>query len=109
MPASFVAMAGGTLEHAQLAVSLGHLVTLALQGRPCAILSSNAKLRIEAIDVATYPDLAVVCHARERSPVDPMTLINPTVLVEVTSPTSEGYDCGEKFEHYRRIPSLPLM
>ena len=55
---------------------------------------------------ATYPDAAVICDARERSPVDSNAITTPRVLVEVTSPSTEAYDRGEKAEHYRRIESL---
>jgi Uma2 family endonuclease len=103
---SVFARAGGTPEHDALASNIVRLLGNALGGRPCAVHGSDLKIRIEAVDTATYADAAIVCDARDRSPVDPNAVTNPRVLVEVTSPSSEAYDRGEKAEHYRRIPSL---
>ncbi|GAB4205364.1 MAG: hypothetical protein OHK0013_21160 [Sandaracinaceae bacterium] len=78
----------------------------ALAGKPCVVLSSGARVRIRAADRATYPDVSVACGKLEHDPDDPLSLVNPTVLVEVTSPSSERHDRTEKFSDYRRIPSL---
>ncbi|MCA9685323.1 MAG: Uma2 family endonuclease, partial [Myxococcales bacterium] len=100
------AMAGGTPEHAALAMAVGAELTLALRGRPCRVFSSDLRVRIEATDLSTYPDITVVCGALERSAVDPQAVVNPTLIVEVLSDSTEAYDRGEKFSHYRRLPSL---
>ena len=77
-----------------------------LRGRPCAVYTSDARVRVEATGLDTYPDVTVVCGGEQRDPGDPLALTNPVVLVEITSPSSEAYDRGEKFEHYKRIPTL---
>jgi Uma2 family endonuclease len=56
--------------------------------------------------LGTDPDVSVVCGPREHDPEDANTVVNPTLVVEVTSRSTEEYDRGEKFDHYRRIPSL---
>jgi Uma2 family endonuclease len=63
-------------------------------------------IRVLATNLATYPDLSVVCGRIERDPEDANVVINPIVLIEVLSDSTEAYDRGEKFAHYRRIPSL---
>ncbi|MFO7567536.1 MAG: Uma2 family endonuclease [Enhygromyxa sp.] len=59
-----------------------------------------------ATDMSTYPDVSVVCGALETSEVDRNAATNPVLIVEVLSDTTEAYDRGEKFAHYRRLPSL---
>lgn len=100
------AMAGGTTEHGRLAMSLGRLLGNALDGRRCVTFSSDVRVRISATGRSTYPDLSVVCGGLERAPDDPDAITNPTVIVEVLSDSTEGSDRGDKFAHYRRLPSL---
>lgn len=100
------AMAGGTPEHARLKAALSLALGAALRGKPCAVYSSDLRVRIEATDRSTYPDVTVVCGALKTSAVDNDAVINPTLLVEVTSESTEANDRGEKFGHYREIPSL---
>lgn len=100
------AMTGGTLEHSRLAMQIGRLLGNALEGGPCRVLSADTRVRIEAVDVDVYPDLSVVCGAPETSAADDHALLNPTLVVEVLSPSTEAYDRGLKASHYRRIPSL---
>ncbi|AUX20072.1 hypothetical protein SOCEGT47_005350 [Sorangium cellulosum] len=100
------AMAGGTPEHARLCMSVGAELRAHLRGRPCAVYSSDLRVRVQATGLSTYPDVSVVCGKLERDPDDKDAALNPIVLVEVLSDSSEAYDRGEKFAHYRRIPSL---
>lgn len=100
------AMAGGSPEHAWLAGSLARLLGNAVEGQPCAVFSSDLRVRVLATNRATYPDLSVVCGHRETAPDDDDAIVNPTVLVEVLSDSTEADDRGEKFAHYRRLPSL---
>lgn len=100
------AMTGGTLEHSRLAMEVGHLLRGALEGRPCRVLSSDARVRIEAVDVDTYPDLSVVCGPAKTAAADDHALLNPTLIVEVLSPSTEAYDRGLKAFYYRQIPAL---
>lgn len=100
------AMAGGTLEHARLQVAISRVLGNALVGRPCVVFSSDARVRSRATNIATYPDVTVVCGKIETDPEDAEAVINPTLIVEVLSPTTEAYDRGLKAERYRQIPSL---
>lgn len=99
------AMAGGTLEHSRLAMAIGHQLMSALEGRPCRVLTSDARVRIEAVDAEVYPDLSVVCGPLELGS-DPHALLNPILVVEVLSKSTEAYDRGLKSSYYRQIPSL---
>ena len=100
------AMAGGTPEHAALAMAVGSSLSEQLQGRRCRVYSSDARVRVVATGLDTYPDISVVCGAEERDTDDPLALVNSVVLAEVTSPGTEEYDRGEKLSHYQRIPTL---
>ncbi|UJR86512.1 Uma2 family endonuclease [Sandaracinus amylolyticus] len=100
------AMAGGTPEHGRIQVALAAEIRRALGRRPCVVLSSDVRVRIDASDRTTYPDLSVVCGKREVSAIDPHAITNPVVIVEVLSESSERADRGEKFAHYRRLSSL---
>jgi Uma2 family endonuclease len=99
-------MAGGTPEHAGLAASVVGELRQALRGRPCRVFSADLRVKVQATGLATYPDASVVCNKLETAHDDPQAVVNPVVLVEVLSDSSEAYDRGEKFAHYRRIPSL---
>lgn len=100
------AMAGGTSEHGRLAMNAGGLLLQLLRGKPRVVLSSDVRIRIEATGRSTYPDLSVVCGRREHAKDDPDAITNPTLIVEVLSDSTEKSDRGDKFAHYRRLPSL---
>ena len=100
------AMAGGTLEHSALSASVIALLTLGLRGKPCRVFTSDARVRVQATGLGTYPDASVACGRIEHDADDPNGLANPLVLVEVLSDSTEDWDRGGKFAHYRRIPSL---
>ncbi len=100
------AMAGGTPEHAALAMAFGASLMRALDGRPCRVFSSDLRVRIRETNLSTYPDLTVVGHALELDEEDPQAVLNPAVIVEILSETTAAYDRGPKAAHYRRIPSL---
>lgn len=99
------AMAGGTPAHADLAASILRLLGNTLLGR-CRVSSSDLKVRIEATALTTFPDATVVCGERQLSSLDRHAVVNPSVLVEITSPSSEDYDRGEKLSQYKQLKSL---
>jgi Uma2 family endonuclease len=101
-----LAMAGGSPEHARLAGRLARLLGNAIEGRPCAVFSSDLRVRIAETNRATYPDLTVICGRRETAVDDDDAIVNPTIVVEVLSDSTEADDRGEKFAHYRRLASL---
>lgn len=102
------AMAGGTLTHASLSARLIRLLDAALAGR-CRVMTSDAKVRVEASDLTAFPDASVVCGEVRTSPIDAHALVNPTLLVEVTSRSTEAYDRGEKLAHYQSLSSLQAV
>lgn len=100
-----VAMAGGSPRHNGLAINLGTALRTRLRGR-CHVLSSDQRVHVESTGLYTYPDVVVVCGAPRFHPRDKDTLLNPTLLVEVLSPSTEAYDRGAKAAHYRSVSSL---
>jgi Uma2 family endonuclease len=100
------AMAGGTPEHARLITEVAFSLRGLVDPTKCRIFVSELKVRVEATGLATYPDVAIVCGEVECDKEDGNAVINPKVLVEVLSPSTEAYDRGEKWAHYRRIPTL---
>ncbi len=100
------ATAGGTQEHSFLAGAVFSELRVALRGRPCRPLNSDMRVRSEASGNAYYADVVVVCGPGVPHPDDKHTVTNPTVLVEVLSPSTAAYDRGEKFEDYQTLPSL---
>ena len=100
------AMTGGTPEHARLQATLARVLGNALLDGPCEVYSSDLRVRSRTTEMATYADLTVVCGELDTDPDDANAVTNPTLLVEVLSPSTEAYDRGQKAAHYRQIPSL---
>jgi Uma2 family endonuclease len=100
------AMAGGSPEHAAIAVNVSTLLSVGLRGRRCRVHSSDLRIRVQDTGLETYPDVSVVCGTAEVDAEDRNVITNPVVVVEVTSRSTEEYDRGEKLEHYKRISSL---
>ena len=101
-----VAMAGGTIAHARLISRMTSALDHALEGKRCIVLPSDMRVRIRAADRSTYPDLFVVCGQPEQDPDDDHAVVNPTVIVEILSDSTEDSDRTETFAAYRRLPSL---
>ncbi len=101
-----LAMAGGTPAHSLIAANLIREIGNALRGSACRTYTNDLRIAAPAGEMYTYPDLSVVCGEPQFDPADADTLINPTLLVEVLSPSTESWDRGGKFAYYRRIPSL---
>ena len=100
------AMAGGTREHAAFCANITSSLSAQLRGRGCQVHSSDLRIRVMETGLATYPDVTVVCKHAELDPDDRNTITNPTLVVEVLSPSTAAYDRGEKLDHYKKIPSL---
>jgi len=101
-----VAMAGASRWHNLIVLNVGAELRAQLKQRPCEVYSNDQRVQILATGLYTYPDVVVSC-AEPRFEDDEMdTLLNPTVIVEVLSSSTEGYDRGTKFEHYRTLESL---
>jgi len=97
------ALAGGTLDHSTICVNLVSLLHQLLQGTLCRVYNSDARVRLSPTRYV-YPDLTISCDAHDRGATDVLTA--PRVVSEVLSPSTEGYDRGEKFAHYRECPSV---
>jgi Uma2 family endonuclease len=102
------AMAGGSPDHGAVAANIIALLSNQLRSRPCRVFTSDVRIRVRATGLATYPDVSVVGGTQETDPEDfkHSTVINPCLLVEVLSPSTEDYDRGEKLAHYKQIASL---
>ena len=99
------AMAGGSPDHAALAARL--IRALGAQLRPgCQVFTSDLRVRIPGTGLTTYPDVSVVCGRTLRAAEDPLAVVNPVLLAEVTSDSTEDYDRGEKLRHYKDLPSV---
>ncbi len=101
-------MAGGSPEHAAIIGNVTTLLNVQLRGQRCRVHSTELRVRVKATGLGTYPDITVICGRLECDPDDRTghTAINPRVVVEVLSPSTEEYDRGEKLSHYQTIPSL---
>ena len=101
------AMAGGSEEHSALCAQVLRLLGNAIGEQPCRVHTSDLRIYVESVGLATFPDGSVICGPLIQHPPSPnATALNPAVLVEVTSDSSEAYDTGFKLEAYQTIPSL---
>jgi Uma2 family endonuclease len=100
------AMAGGTPEHAALSAAIVVLLGANLKGKPCRPYSADLRIRVLATGFATYADASVICGEPMRDPSSSTHVTNPSVIVEVLSPSTEDYDRGDKRDQYSRIEAL---
>jgi Uma2 family endonuclease len=100
------AMAGASREHNVIAGNLFRKIGNQLEGRPCESYINDMRVLIERTGLYTYPDVVVVCGEAQFEDDELDTLLNPTMIAEVLSPTTESYDRGKKFGHYRQLSSL---
>jgi len=100
------AMAGGSPMHSLIAANLIGEFRNKLKGGPCKAYTGDLRLKVEATGLLTYPDVSVVCGPLQFASGTDDTVVNPTLLIEVLSDSTEAYDRGEKFQHYRQMPSL---
>ena len=99
-------MAGGTPQHSLVRTNVVCELSTALKGYPCTTYDSDLRVLVEVTGLYTYPDASVFCDELQYEAGRNDVVVNPTLLVEVFSPSSEAYDRGKKFGHYRQIPSL---
>src|SRR5258707_10979191 len=100
------AMAGGTIPHAHVIANVTIALGQGLRGGPCFVLSSDARLRVSPEGLYTYPDVMVVCGEVKYADNQKDTLLNPKLIVEVLSKSTEANDRGFKFAQYRKLESL---
>ena len=100
------AMSGASWEHNLIKENLAGETRNQLKGGPCLVVSSDQRVKISATGLYAYPDLVVVCDEPRLEDEFLDTLLNPRVIVEVLSDSTEKYDRGTKFAHYRQLPSV---
>lgn len=101
------AMSGASVSHNAICWNLAVRLDPHLKGSGCRGFVNDMRVAIEATSLFTYPDLVVVCgEPRFLDAGQPDTLVNPALVVEVLSASTEDYDRGRKFAHYRTLPSL---
>ena len=100
------AMSGVSRRHDRIVVPLTILIGQHLKGKRCETFSANMRVLATPSGLYTYPDLSVACDEPQFADAQVDTLTNPTLLVEVLSPSTENYDRGKKAKLYRAIPSL---
>jgi Uma2 family endonuclease len=100
------AMSGATYAHNVVCMNVATALKRKLKGKPCQPLGSDMRVYIPANSLFTYPDLSVICGKPQFLNDDERNLLNPTLIIEVLSPSTRSYDRGDKFKVYRDIPTL---
>jgi Uma2 family endonuclease len=101
-----IAMAGGSPEHADVVLNIGSELRARLRPRGCRVFVNDVRAKIASLAGYVYPDAMAVCGTAMFLNTKPRTLLNPNLIIEVLSDTTESYDRGEKFEAYQAIESL---
>jgi Uma2 family endonuclease len=100
------AMAGGSARHNRIAGNTYASLHGQVRDRPCTAYTSDMRVRIPQTGLYTYPNITIVCGHEQFEDEHEDILTNPILLIEVLSPSTENYDRGKKFQHYRNILSL---
>ncbi len=100
-----IGMAGASLEHNVIVANIVAELRAALRDGPCVALPSDMKVLVQATGHYYYPDASVVCGPPQFADDERDAIVNPTIVVEVLSESTERRDRGEKFHDYRSIPS----
>jgi Uma2 family endonuclease len=101
-----VAMSGASRAHNLISVNMTRELSTSLRDRDCETYASEMRLWIPKTRLYTYPDIVVVCGEPQFIDNQFDTLLNPVVVVEILSDSTESYDRGRKFEQYRRVETL---
>ena len=100
------AMSGASREHNLITMNISNRLYIQFIERACEVYASDMRVKVSPTGAYTYPDVVVVCDEPRFEDTSFDSLLNPTVLVEVLSPSTEAYDRGEKFAYYRQLDSL---
>jgi Uma2 family endonuclease len=103
-----VAMAGGTPQHSLIIMNVGGELRQRLKGSSCRVYDSNLRVRVPGTSMYTYPDVTVICGEPRFDQQDPRntTVVNPSVVIEVSSSSTAEYDRRDKFRQYLQLESL---
>lgn len=99
-------MPGGNDKHSLLKVNVVTALRVALRSKPCTLYNSDLKIKLPKPKLYTYPDASVVVGESSLESSKNDSLLNPRVIVEVLSKSTESYDRGDKFEHYQTVESF---
>lgn len=99
-------MPGASRKHNLVAANILANLHFQLRKQPCEVYPSDMRVKVEATQLITYPDISVICGEPRFDDSHKDTLLNPTLLIEVLSPSTAAYDRGDKSENYRQLPSL---
>ncbi|NJL27775.1 MAG: Uma2 family endonuclease [Thermoanaerobaculia bacterium] len=100
------AMAGTSRWHNLISVNVAARLHAQLSGRPCEVYSADMRVKVAPTGLYAYPDVVLACSDPTFEDSSADTLLNPTIIFEILSPSTEAFDRGEKFSHYRRLGSL---
>ena len=100
------AMAGAGARHNVIFSNFFISIGIQLKGKPCKPYGSDLRIHIPENSLFTYPDISIICGEIIPSKVDMDTAVQPTVIIEILSPSTRNYDQGIKFRLYREIPTL---
>jgi Uma2 family endonuclease len=100
------AMTGASVEHNAIVANIVRELGTQMKGRPCQVYANDLKVRIRSADAGKYPDLIALCGEHQFQDGRRDVLLNPSLIVEVLSDSTEAHDRGDKFTLYRQIPSL---
>lgn len=100
------AMSGASYRHVMLISSLSHHLRNGLAGRAFSVGTNDLRVRVSPAGLYTYPDVVVICGDPRFADREADTVLNPTLIIEVLSPSTEAYDRGFKFAQYRALESL---
>jgi Uma2 family endonuclease len=99
-------MTGASPEHNLIALNIGSALNVALSNSPCRVYSGDQRIRADVMNTFRYADVSVACDEPKFSEDNPASLLNPVLLVEVLSESTEMADRGAKLMEYQSIPSL---
>ena len=100
------AMSGAKMPHNDISKNLSGNLYVKLKGKKCQPYGSDVRIHIESNTLFTYPDISIICGDVVTRNNDDYNVLNPTVIIEILSPSTKNYDRGEKFKLYRDIPTL---
>ncbi len=101
-----LAMSGASLAHTRITLDIATELNIQLRGQKCEVVTNDMRVKTTPIVSYFYPDVVVFCGEPLFEDETFDTLLNPVVIIEVLSPSTEAYDRGEKFEYYQQIASL---
>ena len=99
-------MEAASYRHARIHSKLVVVIGRELSGSGCEVFFNELRVKVSPTGLYTYPDILVICGKPAFAANERDTLTNPKVIIEILSPTTEDYDRGRKFSHYRSIPSF---